>query len=70
MAGKKSSKLGLRLSVSAILGLLSGGATAAAAVVDNHAPRNAPVHHRALQTGSNLLWVDPLGENPAELQVQ
>lgn len=66
MAGKKSSKLGLLLSVGA-LGLLAGGAAGAG---DHHAPRGAPVSHRALQTGSNIVWIDPLESDATELQVQ
>ena len=65
MAGKKRSQLG-RLSVGALLGLLSGGA----AEVGDHAPRSAPVHHRALQTGSNIVWIDPLESDATELQVR
>lgn len=65
MAGKKRSQLG-RLSVGALLGLLSGGA----AEVGDHASRSAPVHHRALQTGSNIVWIDPLESDATELQVR
>eukprot|EP00903_Cladosiphon_okamuranus_P012911 g12054.t1 len=61
MAGK----LGPSLSVTALLGLLTGCAVAADIT---HAERIAPAHHRALQTDSNLLFVDPFEETPSELQ--
>lgn len=69
MVGKKSAVLGLR-PVSALLGLLAASRVLGIAVGD-HARRLAPAqqHHRALQTGSNIVWIDPLEITPTELQV-
>lgn len=68
MATKKERANLKRLSVGAFLGLLTGGAVVA---VGDHEPRNAQrANHRALQTGSNIVWIDPLEISPTELQVQ
>lgn len=67
MAAMKSGMLGL-LSVGALLAVVAGRD----AVTGDHAPRHAPAyaHHRALQSGSNIVWIDPLESDATELQVQ
>lgn len=67
VAKNKSSSL---FSLGLLLGTLSlHGGYSSAVVDEDHAPRDAPAHHRSLQTNTNIIFIDPPG-NYSEVDLQ